>query len=116
MAQRQRARSNRNLAQGSAKSAGSRRQYGRDSANMQAANTTAAARSNWQQPSATRGLLILRDRNDPTPLPIPSASRTTAKMMENVYPVPPMISDSKRVQTTWAPSAQAPESAIAAYT
>ena len=52
----------------------------------------------------------------PRLLPIPRPIRNTARINENVYTVPPSRSDSKRVQTTSAPSAAMPEKAIARYT
>ena len=49
-------------------------------------------------------------------LPMPSPTRNTARMIENVYTVAPSISDRSRVQITSAASAEAPESAIVTYT
>jgi tRNA A58 N-methylase Trm61 len=43
-------------------------------------------------------------------------TRKTARMIENVYVVPPSSSDSRRVQMTSAPSAVRPESAMVKYT
>src|SRR6266404_3415834 len=76
----------------------------------------APAKSIWQTASAMRGLGIWRDRYDPTPLPSPSPTRNTARMIEKVYTVAPSIRDSKRVQITSAPSAHIPDKAIAMYT
>ena len=43
---------------------------------------------------------------------MPSPSRNTARINENVYVVAPNRSDSIRVQTTSAPSAVSPDNAI----
>src|SRR5665811_1039216 len=76
----------------------------------------AAARSHWQAPRATRADAARRARNAPRVLPIPRPIRNTARINEKVYTVPPSISESRRVQTTSAPSADIPERAIARYT
>ena len=83
---------------------------------MCAVQAIAAASNIWQIPKAIRGDIVPRARNDPTLLPIPSPTRNTAKMIENVYTVPPSISETSRVQTTSAPSADMPDNAIATYT
>ncbi len=51
---------------------------------MYPVHVIAAARSNWQPPSAIPGLVTRRDRNDPALLPIPRPIRKTARIMENV--------------------------------
>src|SRR5258708_4406676 len=83
---------------------------------MTAVQAIAAIRSHWQAPSATCADAALRARNAPRLLPIPRPIRNTARIKEKVYTVPPSISESRRVQTTSAPSADIPERAIARYT
>ena len=83
---------------------------------MTAVQAMAAVRSHWQAPSATRADAARRARNAPRLLPIPRPIRNTARINEKVYTVPPSISESRRVQTTSAPSADIPERAIARYT
>ena len=83
---------------------------------MTAVQAMAAVRSHWQAPSATRADPARRARSAPRLLPIPRPVRNTARIKEKVYTVPPSISDSRRVQTTSAPSADIPERAIARYT
>ena len=63
-----------------------------------------------------RGLVRLRVSIEPTPLPIPSPIRNTARMIENVYTVAPRISDKILVQITSAPNADMPDRAMATYT
>ena len=67
----------------------------------------------WHQPSATRGRATRRASSDPIVLPMPRPTRNTARISENVYVVAPKSSDRMRVQTTSAPSAVMPDSAIA---
>src|SRR5580698_1305767 len=74
----------------------------------------AAASPIWHQPSAD--FEPDRARIDPPPLPNPNPSKKTARMIENVYVVAPIITDSRRVQITSAPNAHRPESAIVMYT
>ena len=76
----------------------------------------AAVRSHWQAPSTARADADRRTRNAPRLLPIPRPVRNTARIKEKVYTVPPSNSESRRVQTTFAPSADIPERAIARYT
>src|SRR4051794_28664141 len=76
----------------------------------------AAVRSHWQAPSAASADAARRARNAPRLLPIPRPIRKTARIKEKVYTVAPSISESRRVQTTSAPSADIPERAIARYT
>ena len=83
---------------------------------MTAVQAMAAVRSHWQAPSATRADAARRARNAPRLLPIPRPIRNTARIKEKVYTVPPSNSESRRVQTTSAPSADIPERAIARYT
>src|SRR5438270_13183429 len=83
---------------------------------MTAVHAIAAVRSHWQAPSATRAVAARRARSAPRLLPIPRPVRNTARIKEKVYTVAPSISDSRRVQTTSAPSADIPERAIARYT
>ena len=91
-------------------------QYGSDSASIQAAQAMAPTSSTWHQPSARRGCARVRDSIDPAPLPIPSPTRKTARMMEKVYTDPPNSRPSWRVQITSAASALKPDSAITTYT
>src|SRR4051812_17750325 len=83
---------------------------------MIADQAMAAVKSHWQTPSATRAVVARRARSAPRLLPIPRPVRNTARIKEKVYTVAPSISDSRRVQTTSAPSADIPERAIARYT
>src|SRR5271165_5003134 len=83
---------------------------------MNAVQAMAAVRSHWQAPSATCADAACRASNAPRLVPIPRPIRNTARIKENVYTVPPSTSESKRVQTTSAPSADIPESAIVKYT
>src|SRR3954449_13017914 len=83
---------------------------------MTAVQAMAAVRSHWQAPSATCADAARRARNAPRPLPIPRPIRNTARIKEKVYTLPPSNSESRRVQTTSAPSADIPERAIAGYT
>src|SRR4051794_21780366 len=83
---------------------------------MAAVQAMAAVRSHWQTPSATCADAARRARNAPRLLPIPRPIRNTARIKEKVYTVPPSIKESRRVQTTSAPIADIPESAIAGYT
>ena len=83
---------------------------------MTAVQAMAAVKSHWQAPSATRAVAARRARNAPRLLPIPRPIRNTARIKEKVYTVPPSTSESRRVQTTSAPSADIPERAIARYT
>src|SRR4051812_45929640 len=83
---------------------------------MTAVQATAAVRSHWHAPSATLADAARLAVTAPRPLPIPRPIRKTARMSENVYTVPPSISESSRVQTTSAPSADIPERAMARYT
>src|SRR4051812_32048113 len=83
---------------------------------MAAVQAMAAARSHRQAPNATRADAARRAREAPRLLPIPRPIRKTARIKEKVYTVPPSISESRRVQTTSAPSADIPERAIARYT
>src|SRR4029078_13374781 len=82
---------------------------------MYAAHATAAVSPSWLQPSALRARLA-RATTDPALLPNPRPIRNTARMIEKVYTDAPSISDSNRVQTTSAPSADNPDNAIATYT
>ena len=88
-------------------------QYGCDRDRVKAVQAIAPANSIWQIPSAARGRLE-RESTEPTPLPRPIPARKIARMMENVYTVAPRSSPNNRVQTTSAPSAHAPDSAIVA--
>src|SRR5437868_10672417 len=81
---------------------------------MYAVHATAPASSIWLQPSADRARPERRASSDPTALPPPKPTRNTARIIEKVYTVAPSISPSRRVQITSAPSAQAPERAMAA--
>src|SRR4051812_30481432 len=83
---------------------------------MTAVQAMAAVRANWQAPSASLADAAPRATMAPRVLPIPRPIRNTARINENVYTVPPSISESKRVQTTSAPRADIPERAIARYT
>src|SRR5271165_5452810 len=85
---------------------------------MTAVQAMAAVKSHWQAPIATcaDADAARRARNAPRLLPIPSPIRNTARIKEKVYTVPPSKSESRRVQTTSAPSADIPERATARYT
>src|SRR5947209_6909083 len=111
-ANRQRPKSKRNFSHALAAILGSTLQYGSLRATMKDVQRMAAASRSWQQPSASRAE-VRRDSAAPAALPSPSPTRNTARMIENVYTVAPSISESRRVQTTSAPSAVSPESAIA---
>ena len=80
---------------------------------MIAVQVIAATNKAWQAPKAKRGCRRVPANNEPTLLPSPKPTRNTAKMIENVYTVPPSSSESSRVQTTSAPSAVNPDRAIA---
>ena len=81
---------------------------------------SSSTRPTRSPPSAAAGRRRARARmlrpcarsTEPTLLPMPSPMRNAARMSENVYVVAPSSSDSRRVQTTSAASAVAPESAI----
>ena len=60
-----------------------------------------------------RGFDRLRAIAEPRLLPMPSPTRNTARINENVYVVAPNSSESTRVQTTSDPSAVRPDSAMA---
>src|SRR4051794_1143176 len=83
---------------------------------MTAVQAMAAVNSHWQAPSAPCADRARRASEDPRPLPIPRPIRNTARISEKVYTVAPSISESRRVQTTSAPSADIPDRAIAGYT
>src|SRR4051794_16090486 len=83
---------------------------------MTAVQATAAVRSHWQMPSASCAEAARRVSRAPRLLPIPRPIRNTARIKEKAYTVAPSISESRRVQTTSAPSADIPERAIAGYT
>src|SRR5687767_3555460 len=90
-------------------------QYGSDWDSIHAVQAIARPSNPWQTPNASLGRSITRATTDAAELPIPRPNRNTARMIENVYTVPPRISDSSRVQITSAPNAQNPEIAMAAY-
>src|SRR5271156_3696178 len=79
-----------------------------------AAHAMAPARAIWHQPSAAFD--PDRARIDPPPLPKPSPNKKTARMIENVYTVAPIMTERSRVQITSAPSAHIPDSAMVMYT
>ena len=62
----------------------------------------------WQTPRRKRGETTAPRNKAPTLLPIPSPTRNTARMIENVYTVPPNSSERVRVQTTSAPGRTGP--------
>ena len=64
----------------------------------------------------SRGRPTRGDSKAAAQLPIPTPNKKTARMIENVYTVPPKSSDSRRVQITSAPSAAHPDNPIARYT
>src|SRR5262249_21170972 len=68
------------------------------------------------RPAPPRPGAARRARRAPCVLPIPTPIRNTARISEKVYTVPPSINESRRVQTTSAPSADIPERAIVRYT
>ena len=78
---------------------------------MYAVHAMPAASSAWHQPSAARGE-VTRSTHDPHRLPIARPTRNTARITEKTYTVAPSSIPSTRVQTTSAPSAPAPESAM----
>ncbi len=79
-------------------------QSGRISITEYAPQAIATMRRAWHHPSARRGLAAVRPMNAPMLLPMPSPARIAAMMSEKVYVVAPRRSDSKRVQSTSAPS------------
>ena len=72
-------------------------QFGSELVIIHATQAAVAANNIWQKPSNSRGRVVVRDKNEPALLPIPSPIRNTARMIENVYTVAPNISDNKRV-------------------
>src|SRR5437867_3429943 len=111
MAQRQRTMSSWKMYHWLVERSGLMGQYGRESAIMYAVQAIPRVRRSWHQPSASRGFTV-RDTHDPPTLPIASPIRNTARMMENTYTVAPSIIPMRRVHTTSAPSAHAPDTAI----
>src|SRR3569833_2700106 len=65
----------------------------------------------WHQPSALRGF-TLRSSQEPPAVPPARPVRKTARMIAKTYTVASSKKPSRHVQTTSAPSATAPESAI----
>src|SRR4029079_8217268 len=83
-AQRQRTKSSWKLNQGSVEIDGLIGQYGSDCVSMYAVHAIATQSSIWHHPSAGRGRAMRPAIADPRLLPIPSPSRKTARMSENV--------------------------------
>src|SRR5580700_5682098 len=115
MVHKQRAISSWNVIHGLSARNGSMGQYGREPAIMYALHAVPSASSNWQQPSARRGRTI-RERYDPIQLPSAMPIRNTERMIENTYTVAPISMPIRRVHTTSAPRALAPESPMDTYT
>ena len=88
-------------------------QYGSELPVAYAAHASVTHSRSWHQPSTTRGCATRRASSAPTVLPMPRPTRNTARINEKVYAVAPNKSDSSRVHTTSAPSADMPDKAIA---
>ena len=84
MTQIARIRSSWNMNTGLVESEGLIGQYGSDVPVAYAAHASVAHSRSWHQPNTTRGCATRRASSEPTALPMPSPTRNTARIKENV--------------------------------